>query len=245
MLADIDTDGPSMHGSERTYFYKEHPKSCAPEDFWAQVKRTVNGKPVGEEQIRLIVAAILEGLQIRETDTLLDLCCGNGALTDRIFAQCQGGLGVDYSEPLIDVAKRHFESHARQYVLDDAESFVRSVSETGGYTKVLCYGAFQYLTAKNARSLLENLQRRFTNVERVFIGNLPDKSRMDEFFKGRAEAPAVADDPGSPIGIWRTEAEFSDLAGSCGWNVEFRRMTKDFYAAAYRFDALLTPNKRA
>ena len=74
-----------MNTPDKFSFYKEHPKTCEPDDFWGQVMRTVNGKPVGEEQIQMIIDSVISTLEITESDVLLDLCCGNGALTDRLF----------------------------------------------------------------------------------------------------------------------------------------------------------------
>jgi SAM-dependent methyltransferase len=230
-----------MKGSKGSYLHKEHPKTCAPDDFWGQVKRTVRGKPVGEDQIQMIVDAILDGLQIDATDTLLDLGCGNGALSDRIFAHCRGGLGVDFSEPLIEVANAHFlAAPYRLYVLDDVESFVRSADATERFTKVLCYGAFQYLSMSKAEEVLAVLRKRFVSVERIYIGNLPDRARIQAFFGDRPHAPEIETDPEAPIGIWRTEPEFRSLAQATGWDVEFHQMPGAFYAAAYRYDAILT-----
>ncbi len=97
------------------WIHKEYPKTCQPHDFWSQVKRTVNGVPVGEDQVALIERAITSGLQLKQNDYLLDLCCGNGALSTRIFQRCLGGLGVDFSEYLIDVAKNNFANQQQQY----------------------------------------------------------------------------------------------------------------------------------
>lgn len=227
------------------YIHKEHPKTCAPDDFWSQVKRTVNGKPVGEDQIALIVGAVLDGLKIEQGDTLLDLCCGNGALSDRIFSRCQGGLGVDFSEPLIAVAQKYFQAPpARVYRLQDAESFLQTTDDTARFTKALCYGAFQYLPQAMAENVLGLLYKRMPQISRFFVGNLPDKAKMGDFLKKRPDAAMDENDAGSAIGIWRTEEEFSALARGCGWSAEFRRMPKQFYAAEYRYDAVLTRGVR-
>ena len=45
-------------------------------------------------------------------------------------------------------------------------------------------------------------------------------------------------EPRSPIGVWRSPAEMADLAGP-GWRVSVHRMPPEFFAAHYRFDALL------
>lgn len=223
-------------------FYKLHPLTCARDDFWGQVKRTVNGKPVSEEQIRMIVDAGLKGLNLAPQDRLLDLCCGNGALSRYFFAACESGLGVDYSEPLIEVARENFEQ-APDFVfqLADVVEYAQAEPAPERFTKALCYGSFQYLGADAATALLATLRERFSGLARLFIGNLPDRERMGLFYGDRESAPGIEHDPDSAIGVWRTEAEFAELARACGWSASFSRMPGGYYAAAYRYDALLTP----
>jgi SAM-dependent methyltransferase len=88
--------------------YKEYPKTLAPDDFWGQVRRTVHGKPITENQIQLIVEAIKNGLDFQKNDCLLDIACGNGALSRRLFHDINEFLGVDNSEYLISVAIANF-----------------------------------------------------------------------------------------------------------------------------------------
>jgi hypothetical protein len=228
------------------YFYKEFPKTCVADDFWGQVRRTVNGKPVGEEQIAMIVDAVRAGLDLNATDCLLDLCCGNGALTTRIFAHCRGGLGVDFAGVLIEVAQVNFSRPGRdEYLLEDVEAFVNSSVDTERFTKGLCYGSFQYLPESKARAVLSGLRVRFPGISRMFIGNLPDRERISSFYRDVGIPEGRTDDPGSPVGIWRTQSQFADLAHSTGWDAEFRQMPAAYYAAHYRFDAVLIPADRA
>ena len=43
------------------------------------------------EQTKILTSTELEGgLDLRPRDVLLDLCCGNGAIIDPIFARCRG-----------------------------------------------------------------------------------------------------------------------------------------------------------
>lgn len=222
-------------------FYNEHAAACAPDDFWGQIKRSVGGAPVGEDQIAMIVRAIRDGLTLHADDVLLDLCCGNGALSDRIFDLCQGGIGVDFSRVLIEVAHKNFERlPSRRYLYDDAVKFALETADAGRFTKALCYGSFQYLTALDAEQLLRALRERFANVGCLFIGNLPDRALTREFYGDRYVA-GVETDNESPLGIWRTVDEFSDLARRTGWRMNARRMPAAFYSAHYRYDAVLTP----
>jgi cyclopropane fatty-acyl-phospholipid synthase-like methyltransferase len=134
--------------------YEAHARGCAPDDFQRQVMRTPFGKPVSKEQVGLIMQAVMDGLAIAPEDMVLDLCCGNGVITDPIFALCAGGVGVDRSAALIGVAKANFErTGERIYVLWDALGYLQMTGDTDRITKMLCYGAFQYLSEQNAAAV--------------------------------------------------------------------------------------------
>ena len=221
-------------------FYKEHPKTRDPKDYWGQVMRIVDGKPVGEEQIQLIVDAVLTGLDLQADDVLVDLCCGNGALTDRFFARCQGGFGVDFSPTLIEVAQRDFQVPGRrEYQAQDALEFVLTAADTARFTKALCYGSLVFFSDEAVGQMLDAMRVRFPNVQTFMIGNLPDRSKVKAFFQ-HTYRPGIEDDVNGATGIWRNEEDLVALAQRCGWNCVISRMPKEFYAARYRYDAILT-----
>ena len=89
--------------------HDEYARSRPRNDFWGQIRRTVRGIPVDETQIELIVETIDTALNLNSNDTVLDLCCGNGALSSRISQKISGLIGVDSSEYLISIAKEYFE----------------------------------------------------------------------------------------------------------------------------------------
>ena len=222
-------------------FYKEHPKTCAPDDFWGQVKRTVNGRPVSDDQITMIVETVSSGLDLQRDDVLLDLCCGNGALTSLFFNRCRGGLGVDFSEKLIEVAKDNFERLPGQaYVLDDVVDYLHMDPNPHHYTKILCYGSFAYLEYEHAEELLRLCFEKYQNASVLYIGNCPDKDQIQQFFKDEVYDKDIEDKADSAIGIWRTRDEFKVLAEASGWRIHFIHMPVTFYAANYRYDAVLT-----
>lgn len=225
---------------QRFSFYKEHPKTCDPDDFWGQVKRTVNGEPVSDAQIQMIIEAVSAGLEIDSDDIILDLCCGNGALSRFFFDQCEGGLGVDFSEALIDVAKKNFEVlPSQKYLLADVVEFSENPVLPDRFTKILCYGSFAYLEKEAAQALLTNCFSVFPNARKFYIGNCPDKGKIQDFFRTRDYVPGVEDEPDSAIGIWRTKDEFAEMAHAAGWIVRFTKMPNEFYASKYRYDVIL------
>jgi hypothetical protein len=221
--------------------YERHARSCDPKDFEGQVMRVA----MDQHQRALMVEGIGRGLDIGPEDILLDLCCGNGAITDPVFARCRGGLGIDFTPYLIEVAKINFERPpSRLYRLADVLEHLETTDDAERFTKALCYGAFQCLMESKATGVLLALRSRFPNVRRVFLGNLPDLDRVEIFWPQYvgSEPWSLADlrRHDSPLGIWRTEEEVRKLTTSCGWHAEISRMPPGFYSAHYRFDATLT-----
>lgn len=223
------------------FSYDEHARTCAPDDFLGQTRRTVQGVPVSEDQIQMIVAAIKSGLRFRPDDVLLELACGNGALSRFLFDSCQDYLGVDLSEYLISVAQKNFEAlpHYRFSVKGGTE-YVRHEPQPERFTKALCYAGFQYFPDGDASEILISLFNKFKNVQTMFIGNLPDRDRAKEFYKNRQPSSEELSDCCTAIGIWRTRAEFEKLAGNAGWKVKFSNMPAEFNGSYYRYDAALS-----
>lgn len=223
-----------------TVDYDTHARTCAPDAFWAQVKRTVHGQPVSDAQITLIIQEIKRQLDLAPQDHLLDLACGNGALSQLLTDSCASLLGVDISAYLIEVAQKHFAQPPRvSFIESDVTAYLRTETDPLRFTKAVCYGSFMYFPDDVAHASLHLLGERFTNVQTVFIGNLPDRDRVDAFYTQRQPKPGELDDPQAQIGIWRTRQTFVDMAAAAGWETTFSNMGDEFYSTHYRYDALL------
>jgi hypothetical protein len=223
-----------------TVDYDTHARTCAPDAFWAQVKRTVHGKPVSEEQIDLIVGQIKTQLTLSDADVLLDLACGNGALSDRLTSSCAALLGVDISDYLIEVAREHFGKPPKvDFAAQGVVQYLEEEVDPARFTKVLCYGSFMYFSDEDARATLALVNERFVNAQTFFIGNLPDRERFGAFYSQRDPAPGELDDPKALIGIWRTRDAFAAMAHDAGWETTFTAMPEGFYSTHYRYDAVL------
>ncbi|PKY11246.1 hypothetical protein B1757_05505 [Acidithiobacillus marinus] len=223
------------------FSYDAHARTCAPDDFLGQVCRTVCGKPVSEDQIRMIREAIHNGLQLRPDDVLLDLACGNGSLSRELFRVCRSYLGVDISEYMISMAKWSFERQPTHvFAVQHGVEYVHQEGHPERFTRALCYAGFQYFSDPDAIDLLATLHKRFSHLERMFIGNLPDKECVTNFYIDRTPSEDELTDPSTAIGIWRTREAFAQLAEASGWQVAFTVMPPSFYAAHYRYDVVLT-----
>ena len=221
------------------YFFHDHPEKCDPEDFWGQVKRTINGEPVDQAQIDLIVEGVAEGIDIQSSDYIYDMCCGNGALSHYLFERCEGGVGVDFSDFLINVANKHFKVDGRdEYLLDDVLAFAKTGNER--VTKMFCFGSFQYLPFDGVQGLLSSLYKQFPNLQRCFLGNIPDRGLSQKFFEERDFIPDSLEDPTSAIGYWWEREALRSMVETAGWQAEFTQLPEEFYASHYRFNAILT-----
>jgi cyclopropane fatty-acyl-phospholipid synthase-like methyltransferase len=223
--------------------YKEFPKTLAPDDFWGQVRRTVHGKPISDEQITMIVDAIKSDLDFCPGDILLDIACGNGALSRLLFDACTEFVGVDNSDYLISVAKQNFAKPPHyDFILSDAAEYVRVEPKPERFTKALCYGSFSFFSAEQASEILMKLATRFPNISKLYLGNLPDKSRAHMFYPPGENFEKILAEPSSQIGIWRSAHELEILAAETGWKIRYHLMSQEFFAAHYRFDAILEKN---
>lgn len=232
---------PAHHDDYAKLDYDVYARTRPVDDLWGQVRRTVKGEPVSAEQIHMIVNAIQEGLDLTAQDALLDLACGNGALSCLLFDSCKQFMGVDLSAYLIAIAKKHYEAAPKRRFMEmGAAQYVRQEARPERFSKVLCYGSFSYFSNEDATEVLQQLFQRYRNVQRIFIGNLPDKDRAHNFYKEKAAGVNELSDHASQIGIWRSKEEFSALAAAAGWRAKFSNLPEAFFAAHYRYDVLLS-----
>ncbi len=220
--------------------YQEYPKTLPRDDFWGQARRTIMGRRISEEEVGLLVDHIREQLRLRPSDILLDIGCGNGALSARLFDDCAGYAGVDLSPYLIEVAQEFFERLPNHLFFNsDAAEFAESVDEPDRFTKGLCFATLQYLPTETVKVVLQVLSDRFPNLCRVVLGNLPNREKADLFFNDGYDESDLQQHE-SQVGKWWSTEEIGCLASSFGWEVGFSRMPDDIFNAKYRFDAILT-----
>ena len=225
--------------------YEEYPRTLPRDDFWGQGRRTIMGRRINEEELGLLVDHIREQLRLQPSDILLDIGCGNGALSARLFDDCAGYVGVDLSTYLIGVAQEFFE-RPPHYVFfnSDAVEFTESVDEPGRFTKALCFAVLQYLPPQKVTAVLQILWERFTNVHRLVLGNLPNREKAALFFNdGYSESDLQQHE--SQIGKWWSREEIGGLASDYGWEVSFSQMSEGIFNAKYRFDAILTRRRNS
>jgi len=161
--------------------HNKYAKQRGPKDFWGQIRRTVNGKSVSKKNINLIVSEITAKLKLSKNDILLDLGCGNGALTYLLRKKVKKISAVDFSTFLINVARKNFRSKNIKYYNHEIYEFLKK-KDIFLHNKVLIYGVFSYLSNFKAKKIIKIFDTKFINLEKVFIGNLPDIEEKKKIF---------------------------------------------------------------
>jgi SAM-dependent methyltransferase len=221
--------------------YELYPRTLARDDFWGQVRRTINGRRISEREVVELVRHLRRVLELRTDDVLLDLGCGNGALSSRLFDQCDAYVGVDRSEYLIEVARENFARLPRyQFLHGDVVRFAAEVAAPERYSKAVCYAVIQFLPPDQVEELVRLLRARFTNLSLLLLGNVPDRGKADVFFHERDPGDEL-DRYESQIGRWWSPTEVTELANRCGWVASFVQMPERVFNTEYRFDAILRP----
>ena len=168
-------------------FYADYPLTIDSSDYLKQVGHTIGGKSIEDYEFRIMVSQICSLLDLQKSDVVLDLCCGNGIITKELANVCQQVVGVDFSQPLISIAKKEHcpknVSYYRADVLEMNEPKIASVK----YTKILLFAALQHFNVEHLPSLLRKIIELSTDDRVVVLGFVPDKSKKwilhDTFLK--------------------------------------------------------------
>lgn len=222
------------------YLHKEYPKQFRKDEFWKQIKRTVNGKPVSDSEIKMIVDQVAGHLALQSDDFLLDLGCGNGALASHFFHRIHRYVGVDFSDFLLEVADEYFaKPPGIQFCKADIRDVLGYSQNSENVNKLLLYGCISYLSKRETQTLLASLRDQFSCLTKVFIGNIPRREKAKDFFAARGIESTNLEDPKSAIGVWWGIDELKQLALQSGFKPTCHVMPKGFYGRTYRFDLLL------
>lgn len=224
-------------------YWNTHPLIVPVDAPLKQVGKTVNGIAITTAQVEALVADILAHLTISRDDKVLDLCCGNGVITHRSAAHCRSILGVDYSEPLIQVARASYGGDNISYSTGDVRDLSRSITSVT-FDKIYMYEALQHLDPLGVRNMLQTLRQSASPNAPLLLASVPDEERIwlyyntptrrDEYLRRKTEGNEA-------MGHWWTKAALASIAKESGYQAEFLGQNPILHTAHYRFDVLLRP----
>lgn len=216
-----------------------HSEVVKSHDPFRQVGRTFKQQPYSQHQVEVIVSRILRFLEPSSSKRLLELACGNGMLTSRIAGHFQSVTAIDFSKPLIDVARRDYAPPNVEYVVGDA---IDLEGASGQYDCVLIWFAFQYFTPAQAEKMLAKLSRHLQSPSRILLGEVADGDRIWSFYRGatgriRHLTELLRQKP--TIGHWWKPADLHALASLNNMDLSIFYQNEELPNHYFRYDALL------
>jgi len=204
-----------------------------------QVGKTVNGVEVNQKQILVIINHIVSALGLSPNDVLLDYGCGNGLLTYRLAEYANKVIGVDFTENLLNFARKHHSRANIMYYQDDILTF--STERMRDVNRYMMYEVLQHLNSEQLVKLLHNLQNKPQGTL-FFIGGIPDHKRLRVFYDSAEKYQYYlnCEESGKPhLGRWWYKSELLEIAKNTGFSIKILAQPEGLYTSHYRFDALL------
>ena len=210
-----------------------------PDDLIKQVDKTIDKHPVGIDQINLMAKLIKKNLDLKQDYQLLDLCCGNGVITEKIGKFVKKVIAIDISEDLINIAKKYNRNNNIRYIRKN----ILKINNFFLYK-------FRYMYMHEALQLFEYndfklFLKKFSSVNlpiKILLMSIPDKSKIFLYYnteekKNFFQNTIFEDKP--HMGKWWEKKELKNLANSCGFACEFLKKNSNIFNSYYRFDAML------
>jgi len=205
----------------------------------SQVARTINKVPVNEDNWQFTLSFIAKNLELCFEDNLLDLCAGNGLISIPFSKICRSVTSVDVSDVFIEGIDSESCPNIKTIIAD-----VRKLDfEENSFTKVIMYAAIQYFSEQETILLFEKLYKWLCPGGIVLIGDIPDSSKLWDFFntdeRRKAYINSVKFDK-PIIGYWFTKEFLTTSASFAGFN-EFSYISQpeQLINHTHRFDLLL------
>jgi cyclopropane fatty-acyl-phospholipid synthase-like methyltransferase len=205
-----------------------------------QVGRTVNKIPIDLQKWQFHLSEIEQTLDLRPSDTLLDLCAGNGLITMPLSLKCRSVTAVDISRTLLE--KIDPTSYPSITIVTADARKVSLPAET--FSKGLMYGALQYFSERESIGIFETIFRSLIKGGAFLVGDIPDIDRLFDFYRKPEWVTAYFNSlkAGTPaVGTWFKREILVAMAKHVGFSdARILCQHPDLINSHYRFDLLLT-----
>lgn len=223
-------------------FWKNHWQTSSlleSDNPFVQVGRTKHKTPVSLEDWAKTLSFIEERLRPSQDDVLIDLCCGNGLLSDYFSSLTGEVIAIDYSQQLLNsfVAKNSANIKLLQCDINALEFSQFS------FNKVLFNFAAQHFSEAEILRILQRIQRSIASGGMIYIGEVPDLDRKWNFFSNKEYKSAYFNGliKGEPIiGTWFEKDFFEYAAENLGFKeIEIFDQPEYMLNHNHRFDILI------
>jgi 2-polyprenyl-3-methyl-5-hydroxy-6-metoxy-1,4-benzoquinol methylase len=223
--------------------YNKYPLQFEETEFLKQVQKTVCGQPITPSQLDAQISNIRKALDISDSDVALDLCCGNGIITAELSKACSAVMGIDFSEPLINIARKYNKpENVTYFCMSALDQDIKKIF-TKPFTKIYMYEGLQHFKENELQKLLALITEISNSNPVIFIGGIPDIDKLWVFYdteERREEYRRRKSQNREAIGTWWNRKYIMDVCLQNGFACDFVSQSPILHSAHYRFDIRLT-----
>jgi len=246
------------------HFWKLFGKMSRGKNLHFQVLRTCKGQPITDLQFNNIVRDIQDKLQLKKNHKVLDLCCGNGAISDILAKQVYHMVAMDVSNDMLDALKNDIPNIKKE--CRDVKDFFFTDDSVD---RIILYAALQYFTLHETEILLKKMNKWLRKGGYIVLGDIPDimlwrkfsatpeqwPLELEKEFSANPEqwaffdnsewrayySQGLEDDNINRIGTWFDREWLQEIAHSTGFEYcNIINQDKSLPYSHYRFDAVLS-----
>ena len=212
-------------------------------EFLKQVQKTVSGQPITPAQFDALVSDIRNSLDIRSDDFIFDMCCANGVITAKIAKACRAVIGIDFSEPLINIAGKYNKpANVTYFCMSVLDQNVKKLTNNP-FSKVYMNESLQHFKEDDLPEILELIIAVSSPTPVILISGIPDIDKLWDFYdtdERREEYKRRKSQNQEAIGTWWSRDYIADVCLQNGLKCEFLSQNPILHSAHYRFDVRLT-----
>ena len=217
-------------------YWTSHVQNANSSDAFTKVMRVQNKQPQSTESFQSMIAHIRQSLSVENNHTLLDLCCGNGLITEFLIEDVKETTAVDFSEQLISDAESRLKGSVT-CIQGDAKNI--SFPDQS-FDRVLVAAALQHFTETEIICLLRKIFAWLKPSGKLLITDILDVEKRWDFYNSREREMAYFEhlQEGKPIlGTWISRDWLEKLALYAGYSTsETIEQPPELIYSHYRFD---------
>lgn len=220
------------------------------EDLYYQVAKTINKEPIRKEIFDLINQSIVEILGLNEKETLVEFCCGNGLCTYEFSKVAGRVIAVDYSQHLLETAKKHKSAPNITYCFSSVIEFLDGFGTNWDTVphKFLMNDSLAYFTPEDLATILAGIKNVSAGQFAFLVRGVPNDELKWNFYNTEERRQkyengvAAGDFTNAGMGRWWKPAEIEEAARSLGLKCQIRNQIAP--VSNYRMDALISVDGR-
>jgi len=212
-------------------------------DLLFQVGKTVKDLVITESQFKKDIDEIKENLNLNSSDVLLDLCCGNGAISLRLSSDVKSVFGIDFSEAFIENAKKYSSTENTTYLSIDVldTNTFKEFLNINKVNKVLMNDCLAYFNPKTLNEIIKTLAEYDLDI---LMTSILDRERRSNFYntfrrKWNYVKDILFQNKKSGIGYWWKASQIVEIGKKHGFESSKFYHHSENHTAHYRFNMKL------